>query len=155
MTCPTFTTGLSSTMSAAAGTPWSGGPVLLNSWEAAYMDFDAEKLLRIARSAKELGVELFVIDDGWFGNRDDDFRGLGDWFVNEKKLPGGLKVLLDSIHALGLKTGLWLEPEMVSEDSDLYRSHPDWALTVPAASPPWAAASWCWIFPGGCDPVAV
>ena len=110
-------------------------PVLLNSWEAAYMDFDAEKLLRIARSAKELGVELFVIDDGWFGNRDDDFRGLGDWFVNEKKLPGGLKVLLDSIHALGLKTGLWLEPEMVSEDSDLYRSHPDWALTVPGRKP--------------------
>ena len=110
-------------------------PVLLNSWEAAYMDFDAEKLLRIARDAKSLGVELFVIDDGWFGNRDDDFRGLGDWFVNEKKFPKGLKSLLDSIHGLGMKTGLWLEPEMISEDSELYRRHPDWALTVPGRKP--------------------
>ncbi len=110
-------------------------PVLLNSWEAAYMDFDADKLLRIARDAKELGVELFVLDDGWFGNRNDDFRGLGDWFANEQKLPGGLKPLMEGIHALGLKTGLWIEPEMVNEDSQLYRKHPDWALTVPGRNP--------------------
>ncbi len=110
-------------------------PVLLNSWEAAYMDIHSDKLLRIARDAKDLGVELFVIDDGWFGNRNDDFRGLGDWFPNAKKIPGGLKPLLDGIHALGLKTGLWIEPEMVSEDSDLYRQHPDWALTVPGRKP--------------------
>lgn len=110
-------------------------PVLLNSWEAAYMDFTDEKLLRIAQGAKELGVELFVIDDGWFGNRDDDRRGLGDWFVNERKLPGGLKPLMDQIHDMGLKVGLWVEPEMVNEDSDLYRSHPDWALAVPGRKP--------------------
>lgn len=110
-------------------------PVLLNSWEAAYMDFDDEKLLRIARGAKELGVELFVIDDGWFGTRNDDLRGLGDWFVNENKLPGGLKPLMDKIHDMGLKVGLWVEPEMVNEDSDLYRSHPDWALAVPGRKP--------------------
>ena len=110
-------------------------PVLLNSWEAAYMDISEEKLLRIAREAKELGVELFVIDDGWFGNRDDDTRGLGDWFANERKLPGGLLSLVRKIRDMGLKVGLWVEPEMVSEDSDLFRSHPDWALTVPGRKP--------------------
>lgn len=110
-------------------------PVLLNSWEAAYMDITADKLLRIARGARELGVELFVIDDGWFGSRDDDTRGLGDWFVNQRKLPDGLNPLLERIHAMGLKTGLWVEPEMVNEDSQLYRSHPDWALSVPGRKP--------------------
>ncbi|MGM9578953.1 MAG: alpha-galactosidase, partial [Evtepia sp.] len=110
-------------------------PVLLNSWEAAYMDISQEKLLEIARGAKELGAELFVIDDGWFGNRDDDTRGLGDWFANEKKLPNGLLPLIRQIRDLGLQAGLWVEPEMVSEDSDLYRSHPDWALTVPGRKP--------------------
>ena len=110
-------------------------PVLLNSWEAAYMDISEEKLLRIAKGAKELGAELFVIDDGWFGNRDDDTKALGDWFANEKKLPNGLLPLVRKIRDLGLKVGLWVEPEMVSEDSDLYRSHPDWALTVPGRKP--------------------
>jgi len=110
-------------------------PVLLNSWEAAYMDFTAEKLLRIAKDAKILGVELFVIDDGWFGNRNDDLRGLGDWYVNEEKLAGGLAQLTGQIHDLGMQVGLWFEPEMISEDSDLYRAHPDWALTVPGRKP--------------------
>lgn len=110
-------------------------PVLLNSWEAAYMDFTGDKLLRIARDAKELGVELFVIDDGWFGNRNDDLRSLGDWYVNETKLPGGLEPLTRKIHDLGLQVGLWVEPEMISEDSDLYRAHPDWAFTVPGRKP--------------------
>ena len=110
-------------------------PVLLNSWEAAYMDISEEKLLAIAAGAKELGVELLVIDDGWFGQRDDDFRSLGDWFPNKRKLPQGLKPLLEKIRAMGLKTGLWVEPEMISENSDLYRAHPDWALTVPGRKP--------------------
>ena len=110
-------------------------PVLLNSWEAAYFDFDADKLLSIARGAKELGVELFVLDDGWFGKRDDDHSGLGDWFANEQKLPGGLRPLIERVNAMGLKFGIWIEPEMVSEDSDLYRAHPGWVLTVPGRRP--------------------
>lgn len=110
-------------------------PVLLNSWEAAYMDISEEKLLSIAKGAKELGVELFVIDDGWFGQRDDDYRSLGDWFPNKRKLPNGLTPLLRKIQAMGLKVGLWVEPEMISENSDLYRAHPDWALTVPGRNP--------------------
>ena len=110
-------------------------PVLLNNWEATYFGFDAEKLLKIAREAKYLGVDLFVLDDGWFGTRSDDNGGLGDWFVNEQKLPGGLAPLIEQINAMGLKFGLWIEPEMVSEDSALYRAHPDWALTVPGRKP--------------------
>ena len=110
-------------------------PVLLNNWEATYFDFDAEKLLEIAREAKGLGVDLFVLDDGWFGTRNDDNGGLGDWFVNEQKLPGGLAPLIKQINDMGLKFGLWIEPEMVSEDSALYRAHPDWALTVPGRKP--------------------
>jgi len=110
-------------------------PVLLNNWEATYFDFTADKLLRIAREARNLGVELFVLDDGWFGRRSDDNRALGDWFVNEDKLPGGLETLIAGIKELGLRFGLWVEPEMVSEDSDLYRAHPDWALTVPGRDP--------------------
>ncbi|MDO5545991.1 MAG: alpha-galactosidase [Eubacteriales bacterium] len=110
-------------------------PVLLNSWEAAYMDISEGKLLSIAKGAKDLGVELFVIDDGWFGQRDDDFRSLGDWFPNKKKFPGGLTPTLQKIRDLGLKVGLWVEPEMVNEDSGLYRAHPDWALTVPGRNP--------------------
>lgn len=110
-------------------------PVLLNSWEAAYMDISEEKLLSIAKGAKELGVELFVIDDGWFGSRDDDFRSLGDWFPHKKKFPDGLTATLRKIRELGLQVGLWVEPEMISENSDLYRAHPDWALTVPGRKP--------------------
>jgi alpha-galactosidase len=110
-------------------------PVLINSWEAAYFDFDAEKILRFARSAKELGMEMLVLDDGWFGHRDDDKSSLGDWTVNEAKLGCSLKALSEQIHALGLRFGLWFEPEMISEDSELYRKHPDWALADPDRKP--------------------
>ena len=110
-------------------------PVLLNSWEASYFDFDHDSILRLARDARDLGVELLVLDDGWFGDRDDDKRALGDWFANPRKLPGGLGPLIRDIRALGLDFGLWVEPEMLSEDSALYRAHPDWALTVPGREP--------------------
>ena len=106
-------------------------PVLLNSWEAAYFDFDEEKLLEIARASVDMGVELFVLDDGWFGSRDDDNAGLGDWTVNRKKLKDGISGLSEKIQDMGLKFGIWIEPEMVSENSDLYRSHPDWCLKAP------------------------
>lgn len=106
-------------------------PVLLNSWEAAYFDFDADKLVSIAAAAAEAGVELFVMDDGWFGHRDDDTSSLGDWFVDKHKLPGGLEDLGARVRALGIQFGLWMEPEMVSPDSDLYRAHPDWCLHIP------------------------
>ena len=110
-------------------------PVLLNNWEATYFNFDAERILSIAREAKELGADLFVLDDGWFGKRSDDRSSLGDWFVNEEKLPGGLEPLIAGIKDLGLGFGLWIEPEMISEDSQLYRAHPDWALAVPGRQP--------------------
>ena len=106
-------------------------PVLLNSWEAFYMGFDEEKLLSLARAGKELGAELFVLDDGWFGRRDDDTTSLGDWFANAQKLPGGLAGLCGKLNAMGMEFGLWIEPEMVSEDSELYRAHPDWVLCPP------------------------
>ncbi|OUQ19780.1 alpha-galactosidase [Lachnoclostridium sp. An14] len=106
-------------------------PILLNSWEAAYFDFDDEKILSIAEAAADMGVEMFVLDDGWFGKRDDDCSGLGDWTVNRKKLNMGLSELSRRIHGMGLKFGIWVEPEMVSEDSDLYRQHPDWCLREP------------------------
>lgn len=106
-------------------------PVLINSWEAAFMDFDDVKLVEIAKAAKKMGVDLLVMDDGWFGKRDDDNSGLGDWYVNEKKIKCGLHRLVEQINALGMKFGIWFEPEMVSEDSDLYRAHPEWAMQVP------------------------
>ena len=106
-------------------------PILLNSWEAAYFNINEKKLLRLAKAGKEAGVELFVMDDGWFGKRDNDFCALGDWVVNEEKIKGGLPALAERIHGLGLKFGLWVEPEMINEDSDLYREHPDWALKIP------------------------
>lgn len=106
-------------------------PILLNNWEATGMTFDEESILKIASKGKEAGVELFVLDDGWFGARDDDHAGLGDWYVNTKKLPNGIKGLAEKINAMGLKFGLWFEPEMVNADSDLYRAHPDWVLSVP------------------------
>ncbi len=110
-------------------------PVLINNWEATYFDFNEEKMLEIAEGAARLGVEMLVLDDGWFGKRDSDCSGLGDWDVNTSKLRGGLKPLVDKVNALGLKFGIWLEPEMISEDSDLYRTHPDWALQIPGRDP--------------------
>ncbi len=106
-------------------------PVLINSWEAAFMDFDDVKLVEIAKAAKNMGVDLLVMDDGWFGKRDDDNSGLGDWFVNKDKIRCGLHKLVEQINDLGMKFGIWFEPEMVSEDSDLYRAHPDWAMEIP------------------------
>ncbi len=106
-------------------------PVLINNWEATYFDFNEEKLIRIARDAKELGIELFVLDDGWFGRRNSDNCSLGDWTANPEKLPGGLKGLSERIHGMGMLLGIWMEPEMISPDSDLYRAHPDWCLHVP------------------------
>lgn len=103
-------------------------PILINNWEATYFDFKKEKLLSLADEASKLGIELFVLDDGWFGNRFDDNRALGDWIVNEEKLGGPLSDLIAKVHAKGLKFGLWFEPEMISVDSDLYRAHPDWAI---------------------------
>ncbi|MCR5476437.1 MAG: alpha-galactosidase [Lachnospiraceae bacterium] len=110
-------------------------PILINNWEATYFDFNTEKLLSIAREAKKSGIEMLVMDDGWFGKRDDDNSGLGDWTVNEKKLPGGLKYLVEEVNRIGLKFGIWMEPEMISPDSDLYRAHPDWAIAIPGRVP--------------------
>ena len=109
-------------------------PVLINNWEATYFDFTEEKLEKIAQKAKECGIELFVLDDGWFGKRQNDWTGLGDWYVNRELLPDGLEGLSQRIEAMGMKFGLWIEPEMVNKDSDLYRSHPDWILRVPERS---------------------
>ena len=110
-------------------------PILINSWEAAYFDYDEKKLLDIARESAKLGIEMLVVDDGWFGNRYDDNRALGDWYVNEEKLKGGLKYLADEVNKLGMKLGIWMEPEMISPDSDLYRAHPDWAIAIPGRKP--------------------
>lgn len=106
-------------------------PILINNWEATYFDFDTKKLLEIAREARKHGIEMLVVDDGWFGNRFDDNRALGDWVVNEEKIEGGLKYLVDEVNKLGMKFGMWFEPEMVCPDSDLYRAHPDWAFQIP------------------------
>ncbi len=110
-------------------------PVLVNNWEATYFDFSADSLVEIAREAAALGIELFVMDDGWFGSRNDDNSGLGDWQVNLEKLPGGLEALVPRIKELGMKFGIWVEPEMINEDSNLYRTHSDWVLHVPGRSP--------------------
>lgn len=106
-------------------------PLLINNWEGTYFDFDDDKLFEIAKWAKETGIEMLVMDDGWFGNRNDDRRALGDWYVNENKLKGGIGSLISRIKGLGLKFGIWYEPEMISPDSDLYRAHPDWCIHVP------------------------
>lgn len=110
-------------------------PILVNNWEATYFDFDADKLYHIAEEARNIGLDMFVLDDGWFGKRDNDWCALGDWEVNEEKIKGGLPALAERIHGLGLKFGLWVEPEMISEDSDLYRAHPDWAFAIPGRVP--------------------
>lgn len=103
-------------------------PILINNWEATYFDFDEEKILAIAKRAREIGVELFVLDDGWFGHRDDSTSSLGDWYPHLGKLPNGVKGLAEKINALGMKFGIWIEPESVNRDSDLYRNHPDWVM---------------------------
>lgn len=105
-------------------------PVLINNWEATYFDFNTEKLLSIAKTAAEAGIEMLVMDDGWFGHRQSDNSSLGDWDVNEEKIQGGLKYLVDEVNKLGLKFGIWFEPEMISPDSNLYKKHPEWALHV-------------------------
>lgn len=117
--------------------PWKDKrrPVLINNWEATYFSFDGKVLLDIAREAAKMDLDMLVLDDGWFGKRDDDYSGLGDWFVNEKKLGCSLKELSAQIHEMGLSFGLWFEPEMISEDSDLYRAHPEWAMVVPGREP--------------------
>ncbi len=110
-------------------------PIVVNNWEATYFDFTEEKLYPIIDEASKLGIDTFVLDDGWFGKRDSDWSGLGDWTVNEKKLKGGLKALIDRCKKNGLKFGLWFEPEMVNEDSELYRAHPDWAIRKEGVEP--------------------
>ncbi len=110
-------------------------PVLINNWEATYFDLNEDKMYALAKEAAALGIDQFVLDDGWFGARYDDNAGLGDWFVNYDKLPNGLDSLIEKINGLGMKFGIWVEPEMVNEDSDLYRAHPDWALSAPDRTP--------------------
>ncbi len=110
-------------------------PVLINSWEAAYFDFDGNTIFELAKDAAELGIDMVVMDDGWFGKRDDDNSGLGDWTVNESKLGCTLGELIEKVNSVGVKFGIWIEPEMISEDSDLYREHPDWTIKIPRRSP--------------------
>lgn len=110
-------------------------PILVNNWEATYFDFNQKKLLAIAKKAKKLGIELFCLDDGWFGRRNDDFSSLGDWYYNKKKLPRGVKGIANKINKLGLDFGIWVEPEMINEDSDLYKDHPDWVVKTKTLNP--------------------
>ena len=105
-------------------------PILINNWEATYFNFDTDKLIDIAKQASKLGIEMLVMDDGWFGHRDSDNSSLGDWFVYEKKIKGGLKYLVDEVNKLGMKFGIWFEPEMISPDSELFKAHPDWAIQI-------------------------
>jgi len=109
-------------------------PVLINNWEATYFDFDEDKLMTIVDQAQKLGIEMFVLDDGWFGHRNDDTTSLGDWFVDPAKFPKGLAHFGERVHELGMQLGLWFEPEMISYDSDLYRQHPDWLVGDPQAT---------------------
>ena len=106
-------------------------PILINNWEATYFDFTEERLLKIAEKAKESGIELFVLDDGWFGERSSEHAGLGDWTANRNRLPEGIAGIAEKINKIGMKFGLWFEPEMVNRDSDLFRRHPDWILSAP------------------------
>ena len=110
-------------------------PILINSWEGCYFDFDEPKLLAMAENAKKVGIELFVLDDGWFGKRNDAKSSLGDWFINRQKLPEGLSGLADKLNQMGMQFGLWFEPEMISPDSELCRAHPDWVVRVPQIEP--------------------
>ena len=117
-------------------------PILINNWEATYFEFNTEKLSSIAKEAAKSGIEMLVMDDGWFGHRESDNSSLGDWDVNEEKLAGGLKYLVDEVNKLGLKFGIWFEPEMISEDSDLYKAHPDWALQLKNRRPAERRTQW-------------
>lgn len=110
-------------------------PVVINSWEAAYFDFSGDTILKLAENAAQLGIDMVVMDDGWFGKRNDDNSSLGDWVVNEEKLGLRLGELIEKINAKGVKFGIWMEPEMISEDSDLFRKHPDWAIQIPGRDP--------------------
>ncbi|MBS6502846.1 MAG: alpha-galactosidase [Clostridium sp.] len=110
-------------------------PILINNWEATYFDFNTEKLLSIAKEASKLGIEMLVMDDVWFGKRNADNSSLGDWFVNEGKINGGLKNLVDEVNKLGMEFGIWVEPEMISGDSELFRKHPDWCIKIPGREP--------------------
>lgn len=110
-------------------------PILINNWEATYFDFNTEKLLSIAKEASKLGIEMLVMDDGWFGKRNADNSSLGDWFVNEDKISGGLNNLVDEVNKLGMEFGIWVEPEMISGDSELFRKHPDWCIKIPGREP--------------------
>ena len=109
-------------------------PIVLNNWEATFFNFNRSKILALARSAKKLGIEMFVLDDGWFGKRNSDTAGLGDWVENRRKLPGGIRYIAKKVNKMGMKFGLWFEPECVNPDSDLYRAHPDWAISIPGRS---------------------
>ena len=117
--------------------------MLFNNWEGTYFDFDAEKIESMAREAAALGAELFVLDDGWFGHRNDDTSSLGDWTDNEEKTGGGLAALAERVRAQGLAFGVWMEPEMISEDSDLYRAHPNFAMKIRGGSRSAGATSSC------------
>lgn len=121
-------------------------PVLINSWEAAYFDFTGDTIVDLAKEAASLGIDMVVMDDGWFGKRNDDNSSLGDWQVNEKKLGGSLADLITRVHEQGVKFGIWIEPEMVNEDSDLHRAHPDWAIRIPGKSRCARETSYCLIF---------
>lgn len=122
-------------------------PVLYNSWEATGFDISMDQQRVLARHAAAMGVELFVVDDAWFGQRTSDHAGLGDWTPNPDRFPGGLKPLADEVHGLGMQFGIWVEPEMVNADSDLYRAHPDWVQHFPGGRAPSTATSWCSIWP--------
>ncbi len=110
-------------------------PILINSWEASYFDFTGDTIVKLAKDAADLGIDMVVMDDGWFGKRNDDNSSLGDWQVNEEKLGGSLSKLIERVHAQGVKFGIWIEPEMVNEDSNLYRAHPDWAIKITGRNP--------------------
>lgn len=110
-------------------------PILINNWEATYFDFNEKKIQHIAQEASKLGIDMIVLDDGWYGERNKDNSSLGDWFVNERKIKGGLQKLIENVKKCGMKFGLWMEPEMISENSELYRKHPDWAIQIPGRKP--------------------
>ncbi|MCX4314238.1 MAG: alpha-galactosidase, partial [Clostridia bacterium] len=122
---------------------FSTRPIVVNNWEATYFDFNNEKLFAIIDESAKLGIDTFVLDDGWFGVRDSDRSGLGDWVVNEKKLKGGLKAVIDRCKSKGMKFGLWFEPEMISPDSDLYRAHPDYAICKKGTTPVYGRNQLC------------